>query len=230
MLLVIAVPVVAVIVAPPSVSFNAHPRSILSNVYLLKEALLSRTLRNSRARTNIKIRGRIPIKWIPTPPPLRDTFDPSEKYRRRWATRGSRVNGLHCTFKRPPPCCDSHPFAYRAVLRDYSAMTNECSILRGSHPRPPCVPLSAITPTHELSIPRRRSNTLLVFVFRKTNWRRTPRITTVGKGWKKKWSAVYVTWNKTTALANNNNNWLHFAAIQTGNYIFYWHMTSAAVS
>lgn len=89
----------------------------------------------------------------------------------RTAARESRVNGLHCTFKRFPPLRVS-PFRVlhypRAVPRDYSAMTNECPILRGSHPRPPC-PLSAITPRSRATHTPDSSNILLIFIFRKTN-------------------------------------------------------------
>jgi len=98
------------------------------------------------------------------------------------ATRGSRVNGLHCTFKRPPLLWLS-PFRVlhypRVVLcrspRLFSEMTNECPILRGSQPRPPC-PLSAITPRSRVTHTPDSSNILLIFIFHKTNWRRTRRI------------------------------------------------------
>jgi len=91
------------------------------------------------------------------------------------ATRGSRVNGLHCTFKRPPLLRLS-PFRVlhypRVVLchspRLFSEMTNECPILHGSHPRPPC-PLSAITPRSRVTHTLDSSNILLIFIFHKTN-------------------------------------------------------------
>lgn len=94
------------------------------------------------------------------------------------ADRCAKVNGLHCTFKRSPLLWLS-PFRVLhypcAVLRDYSAMTNECPILCGSHPRPPC-PLSAITPRSRATHIPDSSNILLIFIFRKTNWRRIRRI------------------------------------------------------
>lgn len=171
LLVIISVPVTAVTVVPP--------RPTLSRTYPAKEAAPSRkhATRNSRAR--IPRHGCINEA---NSNPLRGTHDPSVECGRRESggsvARGSRVNGLHCTFKRPSLLRLS-PFRVlhypHAVLRDYSAMTNECPVLRGSHPRPPC-PLSAITPRSRATHTPNSGNILLTFIFRKTNWRRTRRI------------------------------------------------------
>lgn len=155
LLVIISVPVTAVTVVPPCPT--------LSRTYPAKEAASSRihATRNSHARI-----PRHSCINETNSNPLRGTHGSVRGARTEESgPRCARVEGkwsLHCTFKRPSLLCDSHPFAYYTIppiLRDYSAMTNEGPVLRGSHPRPPCS-LSAITP-RELPTPRATYSLLL---------------------------------------------------------------------
>lgn len=185
LLVIISVPVTAVTVVPPCPT--------LSRTYPAKEAAPSRihATRNSRAR--IPRHGCINEA---NSNPLRGTHGPSWSRGESGGSvaRGSRVNGLHCTFKRPSLLRLS-PFRVlhypRAVLRDYSAMTNECPVLRGSHTPSSTMSLICNNSSRELPTPRSRGNMLLIFIFRKTNWRRTRRI---NNGGEKRPGEVCVRW------------------------------------
>lgn len=102
----------------------------------------------------------------------------------RTATKESRVNGLHCTFKRPPSlwlspfCMPCYPLApFSAIIQRWQTSVPSCGACTLVHHALLIYDNSSSRATHTTGL----GNVLLIFVFRKTNCGKTLRITTARK-------------------------------------------------
>lgn len=111
------------------------------------------------------------------------TYTRSAARDERTATKESRVNGLHCTFKRPPSlwlsplCMPCYPLApFSAIIQRWQTSVPSCGARTLVH-APVIYDNSSSRATHTTDL----GNVLLIFVFRKTNCGKTLRITTARK-------------------------------------------------
>lgn len=102
----------------------------------------------------------------------------------RTTTKESSVNGLHCTFKRPPSlwlspfCMPCYPLApFSTIIQRWQTSVPSCGACTLVHHALLIYDNSSSRATHTTNL----GNVLLIFVFRKTNCRKTLRITTARK-------------------------------------------------